>query len=175
MSKQQEQPEYIEQDDDVIDVGNAIVSWETWEYPPHERSRQWYIIVSVIGIALLVFTIITANYLFALIILMTGIIVLINAMRHPDRLEVHITDSGIVLGDAFYEYKAIKEFALVYEPPIVKTLYIDFNSVLRPMISIPLEDIDPNLVRESLLPYVFENLDREDETLTDMLRRLYKI
>ena len=71
--------------------------------------------------------------------------------------------------------KDIKEFALLYEPPIVKTLYVDFNSFWRPMVSIQLEDVDPNLVRESLLPYAYENLEREDETLTDMLRRMYKL
>lgn len=175
MQEEQKQSEYIEQDDDVVDVGNALVSWETWEYPPHERSKRWYIIISIIGVALLVYSIATANYLFAIIILMTGIIILINGMRQPNRMSVHITDMGIVLGDTFHDYKTIKEFAIVYEPPIVKTLYVDFNSVLKPMISIPLEDIDPNLVRQSLLPFAYENLAREDETLTDMLRRLYKL
>ena len=43
------------------------------------------------------------------------------------------------------------------------------------MMSIPLEDIDPNEVRETLLPYTHENLDRTEETLTDLFSRLYKI
>lgn len=175
MPNKQETHEYIEQDDELIDVGNALVSWETWEYPPHERSRTWYLIVGIIATCLLVYSIVTANYLFSIIVLMTGIIMLINGTRHPNREQVHITDMGVVIGDNFYDYKMIKEFALVYEPPIVKNLYIDFNNVLRPMISLDLEDTDPNLVRESLLPYVFENLEREDEALTDMLRRLYKL
>ncbi|EKD47059.1 MAG: hypothetical protein ACD_66C00239G0003 [uncultured bacterium] len=175
MPNQQETREYIEQDDELIDVGNALVSWETWEYQHHERSRTWYLIVGVIAAALLVYSIAIANYLFAIIVLMTGVIMLINGMRQPKREQVHITDMGIVVGDSFYDYKMIKDFALVYEPPIVKVLYVDFNSTLRPVISLQLEDTDPNLIRESLLPYVFENLDREDEALTDMLRRLYKL
>lgn len=175
MPKQQESHEYTEHDDEVIDVGNALVSWETWEYQPLERSKTWYLIGGAITTALLIYSIVIANYLFAIIVLMTGVIMLLNGMRHPKREQVHITDMGIVVGDSFYDYKIIKEFALVYEPPMVKNLYIDFNSVLRPMVSIQLEDVDPNLVRESLLPYVFENLEREDEALTDMLRRLYKM
>jgi hypothetical protein len=175
MTNDQKQEQNIEQNDEFVDVGNSLISWETWEYPPHDRSRMWYIIISIIGTALLVYSIATANYLFAIIVLMTGIIILINGAKHPNRIPVHITNLGIVLGDAFYDYKSIKEFALVYEPPVVKTLYVDFNSVFKPMISIQLEDADPNIVRQSLLPYAFENLKREDETLTDMLRRMYKL
>jgi len=35
--------------------------------------------------------------------------------------------------------------------------------------------VDPNAVRDSLLPYAFENLSREEEALTDMVKRLYKL
>jgi len=175
MSENTEKQEIIEHDEELEDVGTPLVSWEMWDYPPHERSRNWYIISSIIGGALLIFSVVTSNYLFAIIILMTGVILLMKGLQHPKRIEVHITDMGIVVDNTYYDYKDVKEFALVYEPPLVKTLYIDFNSILKPMISIPLEDTDPNAVRETLLPYVFENLDREDETLTDMLQRMYKL
>ncbi len=175
MPKNKEKQESVEHYDEIEDVGTPIVSWEAFEYTPNDRSKSWYIIASVIGAALLVYSIITSNYLFAIIVLMTGVILLMNGLKHPKRMEVHVTDMGIVVGETYHDYKDIKEFALVYEPPIVKTLYVDFNSVLKPMISIPLEDADPNAIRESLLPYVFENLEREDETLTDILRRVYKM
>ncbi|MBT3230575.1 hypothetical protein HN358_02220 [Candidatus Uhrbacteria bacterium] len=175
MQEKQDKIEEIEHDDEIEDVGTPLVSWEAWERPPNDRSRNWYIIASVIGAALLVYCVITANYLFAVIVLMMGVILLMNGLKRPKRVEVHVTDMGIVFGNTYNDFKDIKEFAIVYEPPIVKTLYVDFNSVLRPMISIPLEGVDPNAVREALLPYAFENLEREEETLTDILRRLYKM
>lgn len=167
--------EPLEDQEEFQEVGTSLISWETWDYPPVERSRTWYVIASILGAAMLVYAIVTANYLFAIILLMIGVILLMNGLRHPKRVEIHITNLGIVIGDTFHDYKDIKDFALVYEPPIVKNLYIDFNSVLRPLISISLEDIDPNLVREALLPFAFENLQREDEALTDILRRVYKL
>ena len=162
-------------DDDSVDVGESHVSWETWEYPPHERSRAWFVLAAIAGAILLVIAITSVNYLFAIIILLMGVILLINGLRHPDRVEVHVTDQGVVVGDHYYDYKDIKDFSIIYEPPEIKLLYIDFNRLLDPMVVIPLEDVDPNDVRDSLLPYVFENLKREDETLTDMLRRMYKL
>lgn len=162
-------------DEDYIDAGHVQVSWETWEYPPHERSLLWFIVAGILGAALLVYAIISANYLFAIIVLMMGVILLVNGLRHPDRVDVHITDQGVVVGDVFYGFGVIKDFSIIYEPPDVKVLYIDFNNMWQPLLAVPLEDIDPNAVRDSLLPYVFENLRREEETLTDTIRRLYKL
>ena len=158
-----------------IDAGDAYLSWETWEFPPHDRSRRWYIIVSIIGVLLIVYAIFAENYLFAIIVLMMGVILFVNNLRHPDRINVHITNLGVVVGEEFYQYQDLKDFSVVYNPPHAKILYIDFNSVWRPLLAIPLEDVDPNLVRDYLLQYVFENLNREDEGLTDYLSRVYKL
>ncbi|MFH1632037.1 MAG: hypothetical protein ABIA47_03420 [bacterium] len=163
-----------EQEFEEIDVGESLVSWETWEFPPHERSRLWYIATVVVGIGLLIYAIASANYLFAIIILMMGVIVMISGLRHPDQVIVHITDQGVVLGDEFFSYDEIKDFSIVYSPPEVKLLYVDFVSMLKPMLTIPLEDANPNVIRDALLQYSFENLERESETVSDLFRRLYK-
>ncbi|MFH1711942.1 MAG: hypothetical protein ABH846_01765 [Patescibacteria group bacterium] len=171
MEKEQK-PEEIQEE---IDAGDAVISWETWEFPPHERSRFWYIMVSIIGVSLIVYAVYTENFLFAIIILIMGVILFVNSLRHPDRIMVHITTLGIVLGDEFYPYQDLKDFAIVYEPPAVKLLYVDFTSMFKPLVAIPLEDVDPNAVREYLQQFIFENLERESEHLTDMVRRVYKL
>lgn len=171
MPKRVEKQREIEE----IEVGDEIISWETWEYPPYDRSRWWYAIAGLIGSSLIIYAVLTANFLFAIIVLMMGVITLVNSLKQPDRIAVYITTHGVAIGQEFYPYKEIKDFSIIYEPPEVKLIYLDFLGVLRPTLGIPLEDTDPNLVREALLPYAFENLEREDENLTDMVRRLYKI
>lgn len=158
-----------------IDAGDEIYSWKAWEFEPHERSRMWYIFASLISVACIIYAVWTENYLFAIIILMIGIIFLVNNLRKPKIIDVHITNMGIVVGEEFHDYKEIKDFSLIYAPPEIKILYIDFHKVWMPLLTLPLEDADPNIVRESLLPYAFENLDREEESLTDMLKRVYKL
>lgn len=160
---------------DEIDAGDELISWETWNFPKHERSKTWYLIAAVIGVALIVYAILTANFLFAIIILMMGIVVLINNLRQPERIMVYITTLGVVVGNEFHSYKEIKDFSIVYEPPEIKILYLDFVSAWHPLIVIPLEDINPNEVRSCLLPYAFENIEREEEALTDLVGRLYKL
>ncbi|MBI4599252.1 hypothetical protein HY734_03610 [Candidatus Uhrbacteria bacterium] len=155
--------------------GSPLLSWEVDEYPRHERSRTWYIAGAVVGVLLIVYAIATANFLFAVIILMVGIITLLSTFQDPEKVDVVLTTTGVVIGNSFHDYQEMKDFSIAYSPPDVKLLYLDFQKLWHPMVSIPLEDTDPNEVRGILLQYCPENLNRTDETLTDMIRRLYKL
>ena len=99
----------------------------------------------------------------------------ISTFKAPDKVGVMITTSGIIVSDLFYDYKSIRDFSIVHEPPDVSILYLDFHSSLHPLMSVPLEEMDPNLVRDALIPFVLENFHRDEETLTDLMRRLYKL
>ncbi len=158
-----------------INVGESLYSWEAWDKPPLERSRWWYITAGIISSGLVVYAVLTQNYLFALIILMLGIIMLVIGLKKPQRVTIHITNLGIVFHNEFYPFKEMKDFSIVYDPPEVKNLYVDFQSIVKPMLTIDLDDANPNAVRELLLQFVLENLNREEEHFADILRRLYKL
>jgi hypothetical protein len=155
--------------------GRSIISWDTWEGNKHDRSIWWYVIAGAIGVALLLYAILTASFPFAVIVLMVGIITLMSHLRDPEQITVHITTSGILVGRHFYGWKEIKNFSIVYNPPRVKLLYLDFQSRWIPLTSVPLDDMDPNEVRDAIKPYAVENLQRDEESLTDFLNRVYKL
>ncbi|NBS41785.1 hypothetical protein EBS80_03945 [bacterium] len=159
----------------VAGPGRALVSWEIDEYPRAIRSRKWYMIAGLIGVTLIVYAVATANFLFAVIVLMIGVITLISDFKQPDRVTVSLTTTGLVIGDAYYDFRAIRDFSIVYEPPEVKLLYVTFRQMWQPMLAVPLEETDPNTVRNEMLPFCLENLDRTSETLTEVLRRVYKL
>jgi len=155
--------------------GQPILAWQVDAFPYFERSRLWYVVAVILGAVCIIFAIATANFLFALIVLITGVIILITSFRKAERMDVIITDLGMVIGEAFYAFNEIKDFSVVYHPPSVRTLYLGFSSVLRPLLSIPLEEMDPNAVRETLLAFCKEDTERNAESLTDTMRRLYKL
>ncbi|MFA6018545.1 MAG: hypothetical protein WC776_05205 [Patescibacteria group bacterium] len=171
--KPQEEPQ--EEQFEEVDVGDELLSWETWDNPPAERSRLWYVVMGSIGVALTVYAVLAANYLFAIIILIIAVIIVVNSLRPSRQIKVYITSLGIVFGDEFYPYQEIKDFSIIYQPPEVQILYIDFHKIWRPLITIQIGDVDPNVLRSTLLPFVFENLEREDEHLTDAVKRMYKL
>ncbi len=165
----------MEEQELPIEIGAPQLQWEVDEYPTHERSQRWYLVAAVLGVALIIYAVATANFLFAVIVLMIGVIMLLSTFVSPERVPVVITNTGVVVADMYYDFEAIKDFALAYDPPEVKILYLDFQSPWQPLLSIPLEDVDPNQVRECLLPYCKENIHQSEERLTDMVRRLYKL
>lgn len=173
MPTPEQTPELVEEE--VIDAGLPMMSWDSWEFPMVERSKRWYIVASAIGLFLILYAVFTANFIFGVIILMFAVITLIQDLKKPNRVEVHVTSKGIVFGDQFFSYDEIRDFSLTYDPPVINTLYLSFHSRLQPMLSIALEELNPNEVRRTLLPFVFENLEREGESLTDVLRRVYKM
>ena len=170
-----EELEVQNEDASVIRLGRALVDWEIDEYPRYQRGKWWYLIGGIAGAACIIYAVATANFLFAVIILMLGVITLIGTFQEPSRVDVIITTTGIVIGGMYYEYRNIKDFSLVYDPPKVKLLYVSFRSAWQPMVAVPLENVDPNAVRDALLPFCAENLSRSEERLTDMLRRMYKL
>lgn len=153
--------------------GKILMSWEFSEYPKYERTLGWYIGATIIFFGLLLFAVFTANYLFALIILMVAIIIFIYNLKQPAQINFVITEDGIKIGTKFYPWDDFKNFWIIYKPPEVKTLYFDFKG-LRPNLPIYLEDQNPVKVREILLQYLKEDLTREKEPAGDELARWLK-
>jgi len=156
--------------------GKILAEWEFDEFPRHERTRLWYIVALIISGGLLLFAILSLNYLFAAIILIIGVIVIMQNRREPQRLTLNICEDGLAIGtNTFYEWKAIKNFWIVYEPPEVKNVYFDFKAGVRPSISLPLEKQNPLNIRKILLNYLPEAVDQENESFSDGLRRILKL
>jgi len=163
------------EEQNYINAGQKLFGWQVDEFVAHERSGRWYAVAAIVATGLLIYAIATANYFFAVIILMAGILMLLNHFQGPEKLDVYLTTAGVVLGESLYEYKQIQSFAVVYQPPEIKNMYLFFGSIMQPPLSIPLEAADPNEVREILLNFLPENLEQDGERLTDTVRRVYKL
>lgn len=151
-----------------------LISWDFPEFEKYERNRTWYLIASLIFIALLIYAVFTANFLFAVIIIFVSIILYFQEKHEQIIVTFAITPDGLILGEKFYAFKEIKKFYLIYEPPEVKKLYIEFKNFLKPRLGIPLLEQNPVRVREILVNYLDEDLDKEYEPLTDKIGRFFK-
>ncbi len=160
----------------TIDYGDEIISWQVPEYDRHERTKLWYIIAIIITLLLLLFSLFTANFLFAVIIIIAALVIILHDGREPEKVKVSLTDEGIVVGRKFYDYDEIKNFSIVYKPrQEVKNLYFEFKSAVKHRLSIPLENMNPLSIRENLLKYLREDLDRTDQPLSEGLAKLFKL
>ena len=149
-----------------------------WEAPLHEhnaRGPRWYLIMAVVALGLTTYAIFTGNFLFAFLILLAAIILVLAGNEPPAVDLVQVGHNGIVWHGDFVPFDEIRDFAIVYQPPEVKVVYVHPKSWLRPRLRIPLGEQDPLEIREHMRQYAHEDLTLKDEHATDILARLFKI
>lgn len=156
-------------------VGTTKFAWEVPEFQDYTRGKRWYIVASIIGLSLLIYSIYTANLLFGMIIIIASVTLVKIDKSKPNNLQFIITTKGIVLGDKYYEYGDVHSFYIVYDPPEVSNLFIEFKNVLRPRINIPLFEQNPIEIRKVLKKNINENMDREGEPISEALGKIFKL
>ena len=152
-----------------------LISWKFPEHTTPNRSKKWYIWTTLFFLAMLLYAVLTANFLFGLIIIMLVIIMFILHNKEPLEIEYKITQNGIEINNEKYSFKDLENFWVVYEPPHVKNLYFKFKASFKPTLIIPLLDKNPIKVREILKEYLLEDLDKESESNVESLARVFKI
>ncbi len=155
---------------------HILIEWEFPEFVKYNRGITWYISVSIIGILLLIYSIITGNFLFASIIIMLAFIYFYSTLYDPLPVRFVIAEEGILLGHTFYYYDNIKNFWIVYKPKEgIANLYFSFKNPLKPNLTIPLQDQNPIKVRQVLLNFLSEDKSVNDESFADFLERNLKL
>ncbi len=151
------------------------MSWTIPEYREHERGKRWYIAAIAAAALLLLYSVLTANFLFAIILILAILIMAMHDRRVAPQVTFEIAGHGINVGEAHYSYNAFKSFWMYYEPDEAKTLFFEFKSGVRPRLSIPLQNKNPIRVRSILLAHLPEDVERENEPLSEQLIRLLKL
>ncbi|MFH0857102.1 MAG: hypothetical protein V1860_04350 [bacterium] len=154
--------------------GETLISWNFPEFIKYDKSARWYVFAVIVTALFLVYSVVTFNFLFAVIIIMVVMIILMREKKEPRKIHFAITNMGILVSRDFFPFKDIRNFSIVYEPPHVKILYLEFKSKLKPRFSALLEDENPNEIRKILKENIEEDLDRTGESITDAMGRWLK-
>lgn len=148
-----------------------------WEFPePHvpQRGLMWYFLSGMLLVILLGYAFFTMNFLFGFIIVFFAVLYFF-IQKNPQIYSIKITEEGIVIGKRNYPFSSFKNFWIAYDPPEIKTLYLTLRRAFFPHISVPLQNMNPNEVREVLSQFIEEDLEKEDETILDTLIRILKL
>ncbi len=159
----------------VGDHGSVLLEWEFYDRPYYQRGRLWYSVMLIIGSLLLLYALITANFLFALIVVMFALVIYVSTIFEPAKLRFTVTEDGIEMGDSFVPFREVEKFWFYYDPPVVKNLYLEFNNTFRPRMRVDLGEQNPNRVREALARFIREDLEQVDEPLSDIISRIFKL
>lgn len=156
-------------------AGEVLHEWTMQEYEQHDRHRRWYVFMGVVAALCILYALFTGNFLFALVIILFAVILYLQSHQHPPQVLFQITEAGIVLGNRFYAYKEFEAFYIIYIPPEVKSLYLETKSTTRPTLRIPLLDENPLSIRATLLQFLPEDTEKEEEPLSDKFAREWQL
>jgi len=156
-------------------TGATLLRWSFNEFKQIDRSRTWWVMAGLIVLAMLIYAVTTANFLFALILIMGATLFITETKRQPRQINFEVTPNGIILGKKFWRWSELSNFWIAYQPPEIKKLYIEAKSSLEPRIAVPLHSTNPLNVRQLLGKYMTENLDREDIPTSEALAKLLKL
>ncbi len=153
----------------------VLIAWEFSERPHYERGLLWYGISAGLGIALLIYAVATANFLFALLILLFALVIYLNAAAEPRVLRMAITERGIQIGREFLPFSSIESFRVVYEPPVVQSVYLRTRDLFKGEVGIDLSDVLPEEIRPILGRFLKEDRINTQPTASDFIGRFLKL
>lgn len=166
----------------------ATISWMFSDSEQPERGRRWYLLAGIfLAICLFisffeiknwrpVFLGYNSNFLFVIIIVLAIVVMFIKARRKSEEMEFLADGDGIKIGEKFYDYDIIKDFSIIYKPKEnITKLYFEFKNQVKPRISLDLGEQNPIIVRNFLLRYLPEDLDRLNEPLSEQLTKILRL
>ncbi len=175
------------------DYGQIFASWQFPEHFKHERSLRWYIFffllmlgiiaLSIFGFDATLFRIsgqpfglsFEKNYLFVVLLVLFLILYFYYERKDIENITIFLTEDGVVMNNKLIEYKSLDHFYLVYFPPKIKNLYLQPKNLFKPIIVVPLLEENPLEVREILLRYLKEDLEKEEMPTSESLSKIFKL
>lgn len=148
--------------------------WTCREVERYTRGPLWYAVMGAAFVGLMVYAVATRNFLFAGILLLAAIVTAVQS-RQDRSVEVRIAAAGVHLAGRHYPWDALERFHLIYQPPVVKSLYLHTRRLLGSRVAVPLQDQNPVELRRFLLRYLPEDTTQEHEPLSDQILRLLKL
>ncbi len=156
-------------------LSQVIFSWQHPDYINYTKDRRWYIIATILLILGVAWSIYDKNYFFAIFLVLFFLIVLMYESRPSALVDFVITAEGIKSGENFYFYRQIDNFFIVYRAGGIKNLYFDFKNPFHGRLIVPLDDQNAVAIREYLLNFLNEDLEREAEPLSEQLRKFLRL
>jgi hypothetical protein len=125
------------------------VEWSLLEYDEKERNNDWFWALGVVVVAATITSIIFSNYFFAILIVLSGLLLGVFAVKKPELVSYELNEKGLKIKDRLYPYEKIKSFWVQKE--IKPTLFIKSERIIMPIISMPIEGFQADEIKNKML------------------------
>ncbi|MBP6931658.1 MAG: hypothetical protein KBD48_02955 [Candidatus Pacebacteria bacterium] len=144
----------------MADQKIETISWTSPEYIQKERSMDWFWTIGLISVLGAIAAIYFGNYMFAILILLSGGMFFLLSIHTPKDVPYELSDDGLKAGDKVYKLKELKFFDFQKDKESTKLL-IQTDGKFMPLLTII---IDPYMkdTFEKELSKVVERKEMEE-------------
>ena len=125
------------------------IEWSALEYEEKERSVDWFWALGIIVVAGSVASLIYGNYFFAILLILSGILLGFFAIKKPEMVSYELNKKGLKIKTRLFPYESIKSFFVQTAPKSM--LFVKSSRMFMPILSIPIEDNLAEDIRSLLL------------------------
>lgn len=148
---------------------DAVLKWEGREYDHSPKSADWYWALGIIAVAAALASILFANYLLAVLIVIAAAALALHAAKEPPIHQFRLSERGLLIGKELHPFERMLSFSVLEDvegelPPV---LSIKTDNWLAPHLVIPLAGVDADAVYAAFLAHVDEA--EHHHTLVDVV------
>jgi len=125
------------------------LEWSALEYEEKERSPDWFWALGIIVVASSLASLIYGNYFFAILLMLSGILLGVFAIKKPEMVSYELNEKGLKIRTRLYLYENIKSFWV--QTGAKPILFIKSERLFMPVMNIPIEDASAEKIRSIML------------------------
>jgi hypothetical protein len=129
---------------EILERSNEKLVWSALEYEEKERSQDWFWALGIIVITSSIAAIIFENYFFAVLLVLSGVLLGFFAIKKPDIVTYELNPKGLIIRNRLYPYEKIKSFWIQIdiqgETDLRPIFFIHSERAFMPILSIPIDE-----------------------------------
>ncbi len=130
--------------------------WSAYEHDHVERGADWFWALGIAAVSIAITAVILHDVFFGILVLIAAVTLGLLATTPPDLTSFEVSSKGVRVNDTLHRFDHIISFWVEDEHDDRPLLLVDTTKFLSPNLIIPIEEIDPGLVREFLKDHAKE-------------------
>lgn len=148
-------------------MNNQKISWEALEYEYREKTPDWFWILGLVSLTLVISAIIYKNILFAALVIVGSFTMALYAARKPKLIKFEINQNGVTIKNSLYPYKYLHSFC-PREDARGRKIIFQSKKTTMPHFSVP---VPANTNFENIKALLLEHIPEDDhpESLSEVI------
>ncbi len=139
-------------------MNDQKISWEALEYEHRERTPDWYWVLGLISLVLVISAVVYKNFLFAVLVVVGAFTMALYASRKPRLIKFEIGPKGVTIKNTTYLYGHLHSFC-PRENARGKKIIFQSQKAVMPHFSVPVPE---SVNFEEVKSFLAKHLPEED-------------